>query len=434
MEKVSIDFDDQTVKVAQKIASQGGRVYLVGGAVRDLILSEEPHDLDYCVTGLSEAEMLALFPEAKKQGKDFPVFIINGCEYALARTERKTGTKHTDFEVHTDKSLTIEDDLKRRDITINAMAIDVLSKELNDPFGGKEDLQNKVIRKTSEAFIEDPLRAYRVARFAAKMGFSIAPDTIQTLKAMRDSLSSLSVERVFAEFRKALLSNHPEVFFKVLKEAEILDVHFKEIADLIGVEQPVEYHPEGDAFNHTMIVLAEVAKRTPNPQMGSDGELTRFAALVHDLGKALTPREKWPHHYGHEKRGQKPIESLCRRLKMPGTFKKTGIIVSQVHMKLGQYRILKPTTKVKTIEAMSYRCPISFRGIEMVVRVDANDPSISFADIAEKVMDVGATDEMKQALIDKSETGTIDFERLREEVYQRRVEELKRLEGPDNKD
>ena len=428
-EVVNYSFDEVTTEVATTIALNGGTVYLVGGAVRDMILGIEPHDLDYCITGISEEKMVELFPHARKQGKSFPVFIINGCEYALARTERKTGEKHTDFEIITSSEFSIEDDLRRRDLTINAMAIDVLSHELVDPFGGIEDLKNRTIRKVSEAFIEDPLRAYRVARFAAKMGFTVAPDTIQTLIAMKESIKNLSRERVFAEFRKALLTDHPEVFFEVLRQAGLLEVHFKEIYDLIGVEQPVQYHPEGDAYNHTMEVLSEVTKRTPNAKEGSDEELTRFGALVHDLGKALTPRELWPHHYGHEEKGEEPIRSLCQRIRAPLSFEKAGICTSRVHMNLGRYKSLKPKTKLKIFTEIAKAKSISYKGEEIIARVDSKDDSICFAEIAQEVMSMQSTTEMRENCTTE---GVLDCEKLKAKIYDSRIARLKDLEKSQN--
>ena len=428
-EVVNYRFDEATIDVATTISLNGGTVYLVGGAVRDMLLGVEPHDLDYCITGISEEKMVELFPKAKKQGKDFPVFIINGCEYALARAERKVGEKHTDFEILTSPELSIEDDLRRRDLTINAMAIDVLSHELIDPFDGREDLKNGTIRKVSEAFIEDPLRAYRVARFAAKMGFTVAADTIQSLMDMKGSIENLSRESVFAEFRKALLTEHPEVFFDVLKQAGLLEVHFKEIYDLIGVEQPAEYHPEGDAYNHTMEVLREVARRTPNVKVGSDEELTRFGALVHDLGKALTPRELWPHHYGHEERGEEPIRSLCQRIRAPFSFEKAGICTSKVHMNLGKYKSLKPKTKMKMFAEIAKAKSISYKGEEIIARVDSKDDSISFAEVAQEVMSMQSTPEMREKCTTE---GVLDFEKLKTKIYESRIARLKEIEKAQN--
>ena len=205
-------------EIANLIAKHKGRMYLVGGAVRDIILGIEPKDYDYCITGISENEFRSLFPCAFLRGKDFPVFDVEGIEIALARKERKIREGHNGFIVETDKSLRIEDDLIRRDITVNSIAIDVLTGEEIDPFCGKEDIKNRILRATSEAFIEDPLRVYRVARFAAQLNFEVDDGTLSLMSSLKNELSSLSAERVFIEFRKALLSKTPSIFFKVLRQ------------------------------------------------------------------------------------------------------------------------------------------------------------------------------------------------------------------------
>lgn len=381
-----IRMDDSFYEIAQKIEKHGGRMYLVGGAVRDAQLGKEPHDRDFCVTGLSVDELNALFDMPRVQGKSFPVFILHGCEIALARKERKIGEKHTDFEVLTDKAITIEEDLARRDLTINSMAIDVLTGELVDPFYGAQDLQNKVIRMTTEAYREDPLRVYRTARFAAKFGFEVEEKTLHTMEEMKNELKNLSAERVLAEFRKALLTDHPSVFFETLRKANLLEVHFPEIANLIGVAQPVQYHPEGDAYIHTLEVLDRAVQKTTNgirwTQKKTDvsaplslrkkdelltskryrfkdanelidssnprvqqRELIRFCALVHDFGKGVTPREEWPHHYGHEENGVPLVHAFCERLKVPRTFEKAGILTSRLHMIARKIRYVETSNK-----------------------------------------------------------------------------------------
>ena len=411
--------DNSFEQLAQIIADNGGRMYLVGGAVRDMFMHNKSHDMDFCVTGLSIEEFKNLFPDSIIQGKDFPVFIINGCEFALARKERKIGKKHTDFEILADKSVTIEEDLSRRDLTINAIAIDFLTKKLIDPFGGVEDINNKVLRMTTDAFREDPLRLYRVARFSAQIGFNVESSTLQVMNEMKDSLSNLSSERVCTEFRRALITNKPSSFFNVLRDANVLDIHFKEVYDLIGVEQPVEYHPEGDAYNHTMEILDKVADITSD-------ELTRFCALVHDFGKAVTPREIWPHHYGHEEAGIALIKSFCKRLKLPTIFEKAGKITCKYHMIAGRYNVLKPSTKIKMFEAIQSSKSISYEGLEIIARCDSNDYTISFSNIAKEIMKINATDEMMEKCgFNKEKTG--DYEKLKQLIMQKRINELKKL-------
>ena len=317
-------------QIAKLIENAGGRLYLVGGAIRDEFVGAHTcalsNDEDYCVTGLTGEEFEQLFPEAVTRGKSFEVYDIEHREFALARRDVKEGTGHRGFKIITGKDITIEEDLKRRDITINSMARNVLTGELIDPFGGREDIEKRLIRATDISFLEDPLRAYRAARFAANLEFDVHEDTIKLMNKLKPELITLSKERVFVEFRKALESKRPSIFFDVLKKAEILDVHFKEIYDLIGSEQPAEYHPEGDGYNHTMIAV-------DNSAMLTDDVEIRFAVLVHDLGKGKTPKELYPHHYGHAESGVEPVRNLCRRIGVPSRWRKAGIISSAEHMK-----------------------------------------------------------------------------------------------------
>lgn len=313
-------------EIAKKIEHAGGNLYLVGGAVRDKIIGREIKDEDYCVTGLTNKEFMEIFPKARYQGKAFGVFALENKEFAMARTEEKKGVGHKEFAVETNKNITIEEDLRRRDITINAMAQNVLTKEIIDPYNGKKDIEDKKIRAVSKAFCEDPLRVYRVARFSAELDFDVEKNTLKMMNTLKDELLTLSAERVFEELRKALQTNRPSVFFETLKKAKVLEVHFKEIYDLIGAEQPLKYHPEGDAYNHTMIALNNSAKITTD-------EKIRFAALVHDLGKGRTPKEMYPHHYGHEERGIEPLRELSRRIKIPTIWKEYGLTAIKEHMK-----------------------------------------------------------------------------------------------------
>ena len=313
-------------EIAKIIKKNGGNSYLVGGAVRDTILNREIKDEDYCVTGISHDDFARIFPDAKIQGKSFAVFRIGDKEIALARKETKIGRGHKEFNVETNENITIEEDLQRRDITINSMAQDVNTKEIIDPFGGKIDLENRLIRATSNRFKEDPLRVYRVARIAATLGFEVHKDTIKLMHSLREELLSLSKERVFVEFRRALETDKPSIFFNVLRQAKVLDVHFKEIYDLIGALQPKKYHPEGDSYNHTMLALDNSAKITNNVRL-------RFCVLVHDLGKGITPKEMYPHHYNHEKNGVEPLRELSNRLGVPNIWKKSALTSVREHMK-----------------------------------------------------------------------------------------------------
>lgn len=365
-------------EIAKKILNDNGRIYLVGGAVRDILLGIEPKDYDYCVTGLSQEEFQNLFPSAFLRGKDFPVFDLDGIEIALARRERKIKEGHQGFIIEADKSLTIEDDLMRRDITVNSIAIDVLTNKRIDPYHGIEDIKNRVIRATSEAFAEDPLRVYRVARFSAQLNFKIDRETMLLMKSLKDELQYLSAERVFTEFRKALLSKHPSVFFQVLKECECLEVHFQEINEMIGITQPLKYHPEGDVYNHTMEVLDRTA-------LESDDELIRFAALVHDFGKIATPKEMLPHHYNHEKHGDEFIRNFCNRLKMPNHYKKVGLTASNEHMRAGMFCELRTSKKVDFI-VKNDRTILGLRGLEVIANCDkVHEQRIEFSKLGEQM-------------------------------------------------
>ena len=267
-----------------------GRLYLVGGAVRDSLLNRPISDEDYCVVGIEKELFLKLFPKSHPRGKSFEVFDIEGKEFALARIEKKIGKGHKEFEIVVGKEITIEEDLKRRDITINSIAKDVLTGEIIDPYDGVEDIKNKTIKATSKAFKEDPLRVYRVARFASEFEFTVEKNTIAMMNKLKSELKTLSKERVFGEFRKALNTSKPSTFFNVLRDADILDVHFKEIYNLIGSLQPIKHHPEGDSYNHTMLALDNSVELT-------NDLIVRYSVLVHDLGKGLTPKEMYPHHY-----------------------------------------------------------------------------------------------------------------------------------------
>lgn len=314
------------IEIAKIIKQNGGTLYLVGGAVRDEIIGKTIKDEDYCITGISSEKMKALFPNIKTQGKAFEVFILENKEFAMARTEKKLGQGHKEFEITTNEKITIEEDLERRDITINAIAQNVLTGEIIDPYGGLEDIKKQKIKAVSSKFKEDPLRVYRVARFAAELQFNVEESTLKMMNSLKNELLTLSKERVFTELRKALETKKPSIFFEILRKAQVLDVHFKEIYDLIGAIQPEKYHPEGDSYNHTMITLDNCAKIT-------DDEKIRFCALVHDLGKGQTPKEMYPHHYGHEERGVEPLKKLAKTIGIPEEWKECSITAIREHMR-----------------------------------------------------------------------------------------------------
>lgn len=318
------------------------RTYLVGGAVRDGLLRLPAGDRDFVVVGASAQQML----EAgfKQVGRDFPVFLHphTGEEYALARTERKSGRGYTGFVVHAAPSVTLDDDLRRRDFTINAIARDD-DGHLVDPFGGAADVQARVLRHVSEAFVEDPLRVLRAARFLARfapLGFSIAPETQALMRQMAASgeLSALVPERVWQELSKALRSRTPSAFLRCLREADALRVVLPEVDALYGVPQRADYHPEVDTGAHCELVCDMAAKLAP----GDD--VIGYAALCHDLGKAFTPSDVLPRHLLHEQRGIAPTQTLSERLKVPSEHRELAVLCCREHLNVHRIAELKPAT------------------------------------------------------------------------------------------
>lgn len=352
------------IEIAKIIELNGGRLYLVGGALRDEILKKENHDRDYCVTKISKEKFLELFPNAKIQGKAFEVFTIENTEIALARIEKKVSEGHNGFEIETNEQITIEQDLARRDITINSIAKDVLTNEIIDPFNGLQDVKNKVIRATTDAFKEDPLRVYRVARLASTLEFKVEEETMNFMTSLKNELNTLPKERVFEELKKAMASQKPSIFFETLKKATVLDVHFKEIYNLIGAIQPYKYHPEGDAYNHTMIVLDKSAKLTNKLEI-------RFSALVHDIGKSITPKNEYPHHYKHDENGPKLVEEMSNRIGIPKLWTSCGKVSAKEHMKGGIFEKMTPAKKVQFIERVS-KTKLGLEGLQIVVNSDKN--------------------------------------------------------------
>lgn len=325
------------------------QVYLVGGAVRDHLLGHPYHEKDYVVVGASPNQMLNL--GYQPVGKDFPVFLHPETkeEYALARTERKSGTGYHGFEFHTDTSVTLEQDLIRRDLTINAMAMDEAG-HVHDPYNGQQDLADRVLRHVSGAFIEDPLRVLRVARFAARyhaMGFHVATETLDLMRQLTESgeLSTLTPERVWKETSRALMESHADIYFEVLRSCGALKVLFPEIDALFGVPQRPEYHPEIDCGIHTMMSLQQACRQNYDLDV-------RFAVLVHDLGKALTPAEELPRHIMHEERGVQPVTELCERFKVPTYTKQLAIAVCKEHLKCHQALNLKPGTLWRLLQRL----------------------------------------------------------------------------------
>lgn len=306
------------------------KTYLVGGAVRDKLLGLPCGDQDYVVVGETPESMLAA--GFKTVGKDFPVFLHpdTGEEYALARTERKSGRGYRGFVVHADPSVTLEDDLIRRDFTINAIA-EAADGTLVDPYGGARDIEARILRHVGPAFVEDPLRVLRAARFMARFaphGFSVAPETMALMREMvtAGELADLTPERVWQELSRALACAQPSAFVRTLRDCGALAVVLPEVDALYGVPQRAEYHPEIDTGVHTEMVCDMAARIAP----GDDR--VGFAALVHDLGKALTPSDELPKHILHEQRGVEPVETLCSRLKVPGGHRDLALSACREHL------------------------------------------------------------------------------------------------------
>jgi tRNA nucleotidyltransferase (CCA-adding enzyme) len=344
-------------------------IYLVGGAVRDKLLGEPVRERDWVVVGATVEDMLEC--GFRPVGKDFPVFLhpVTREEYALARTERKTAPGYTGFVFNASPDVTLEEDLRRRDLTINAIAEDT-GGNLIDPFNGREDLNNGVLRHVSEAFAEDPVRILRVARFAArfaKWGFHIAHRTNALMRRMVESgeVDALVPERVWKEVVRALAEDTPTQFFKVLRGCGALARLFPEIDNLYGVPQPEHHHGEIDSGVHTMMVLRQAALLTDDP-------VVRFAALTHDLGKATTPEEEWPRHAGHEERSVELLQALCERYRVPNEYRDLAVLVARYHTPCHRAEELRPGTLLQILEALdAFRRPERFEQFLLACKADS---------------------------------------------------------------
>ncbi|CAM4444645.1 MAG: Multifunctional CCA protein [Legionellaceae bacterium] len=331
------------------------KIYLVGGAVRDQLLQRPITERDWVIVGGSTEELIK--QGYRPVGKDFPVFLHPQTheEYALARTERKIGKGYKQFTVYASPEVTLEEDLLRRDITINAMA-QTLDGKLIDPYGGQKDLENKLLRHVSPAFSEDPVRILRIGRFAARYGFSIAEETMQLMLTMvrMGEVDALVPERVWQETQKALTESMPWRFFEVLRQCGALAILFPEIDRLFGVPSSKKWHPEIDTGLHTVMVLKQSTKLSTAPEV-------RFAALVHDLGKGITPIDKWPKHHGHEITSLPLITQLCKRYKIPFNYQSIALLVAKFHTHCHQALNLNANTLLKTLEQLdAFRRPTRF--------------------------------------------------------------------------
>jgi|GEM_PF-96243 len=472
-------------QITEIINRVNGNVYLVGGAVRDELMEVEAKDIDFCVTGITSEDFLQIFPDAISTGKDFPVFRVivqdMEVEFALARQERTSLFSHNkNIEITTNTSLTIEDDLKRRDLTINSIAKNLKTGEYIDPFGGIDDIKNRIIRHTSEAFIEDPLRVYRATRFASTLNFDIAEDTIKLMYTLRNGyhfykqdiniikseldflqeegltaetienlstllkqnlgqelanketelktieeikglitsslnkkendeinnlatmliggLYGLSKDRIRDEFEKALSSQNISNYFLGLKNAGVLDVHFQELANLIGVEQPEYYHPEGDAFTHSLIVAEKVRKKT-------DDLSIVYAALLHDLGKGVTPIIEYPRHIGHEKTGIDLVRQIGSRLGVKKHWISISETVSKYHMIAARFDEMRAPKKIDFITEI-HKSALGLKDFELIINADEmiGRNTAQFANIGEQLMhEVTEREVIKKYTIDPLE-------------------------------
>ena len=332
------------------------KTYIVGGAVRDRLLGLPVVDRDYVVVGATPDEMLAL--GYQPVGKDFPVFLHPKTreEYALARTERKSGHGYKGFKVYAAPDVTLEDDLRRRDLTINAMAEDA-GGTLVDPYGGQCDLSAKTFRHVSEAFAEDPVRILRVARFAARFtDFSVAPETHALMRQLVDNgeIDALVPERVWQEIARGLMEAQPSRMFQVLRDCGALARLLPEIDRLFGVPQPPEHHPEIDTGIHVMLVVDWAARQGFSLPV-------RFAALTHDLGKGVTPPELWPKHHGHEAKSVELVRALCERVRVPADCRDLAVAVARDHGNVHRALELRAATVVELLERVdAFRRPDRF--------------------------------------------------------------------------
>jgi len=343
--------------------------YLVGGAVRDKLLDVPVKDRDWVVVGATEKDMLALGFQAV--GNDFPVFLHPDSkeEYALARRETKTAPGYKGFSVDASTSVTLEEDLLRRDLTINAMA-ETHDGSIIDPYKGRQDIQNRILRHVSPAFSEDPLRVLRVARFAARfahLGFKIAIETMQLMQTIVRSgeLQHLVSERVWQEIETSLKESQPAVFFKVLRDSGSLKEILPEVDALFGVPQPEKYHPEIDTGVHVLMCVEQAT-------ILSDDPVVRYATLVHDVGKGVTPSSNWPHHYKHETLGLDLLKTLSARLKVPNEYSDIARLVCQHHTKMHRLSELRSSTILELLESLdAFRRPKRLQQFLLACEADA---------------------------------------------------------------
>ncbi|GLR08182.1 multifunctional CCA addition/repair protein [Mixta theicola] len=404
------------------------KIYLVGGAVRDGLLKLPVKDKDWVVVGATPEMMLE--QGYQQVGRDFPVFLhpTSREEYALARTERKSGSGYTGFVTWSAPDVTLEQDLQRRDLTINAIAQDEAGNYL-DPYQGRLDLEKRLLRHVSAAFIEDPLRVLRVARFAARyahLSFRIADETMALMRAMTVSgeLAHLTAERVWKETENALCTSNPHVYFQVLRDCGALAVLFPEIDRLFGVPAPAKWHPEIDTGIHTLMTVAIAAQLTPEVDV-------RFATLCHDVGKGLTPPEKWPSHPGHGAAGVPLVENICRRLRVPNHIRDLAVLVAEFHDVVHSIEKQTADRLVALFDRMdAWRKPQRINQLAQTSEADARGragwennayPQGNYLKEAFRIVQAVPT----KAVIDAGFKGA----KVREELTRRRIEALEQWQG-----
>lgn len=392
------------------------QVFQVGGSVRDELLGKIASDKDFVVVNATVKEFLSKFSGAKQIGNSFPVFVVDGNEYAFARKEKKILHGHRGFEIESNSDITIEEDLYRRDITINAIAKNVETGEIIDPYNGRKDLKDKRIVHISNSFSEDPLRVYRVARFASKFSdFTIDKKTIKLMKSLRNELPYLSEERVWGECCKALSAERPSRFFNVLKECSLIDVHFKELFDLVGVPAgPEKYHPdEVDTFEHTMNALDRISD-----QSAKTDPVLNFAVLCHDLGKGLTEKNLLPHHHGHDKAGEGIVKTFCTRLKIPNKFKKAASLSAKYHMIFPNIKEMRPLKAIAMLEKIKTFPAGQVEGFLDVLYADSGSYPEDLANFVKTVI-IALEEKLPEKWWNMGEKSTQMLNQLKSEKYQK---------------
>jgi tRNA nucleotidyltransferase (CCA-adding enzyme) len=409
------------------------RVYLVGGAVRDRLLGREVRERDWVVVGATPAELTraGYIPV----GRDFPVFLHPKTkeEHALARLERKVAPGYHGFTTEFSPDVTLEDDLRRRDLTINAMAEDEHGA-IVDPYGGRRDLDARVLRHVSEAFTEDPVRILRVARFAARyapLGFRVAEETMALMRRMvaDGEAAALVAERVWAETEKALGEPCPDVFIRVLRDCGALAVVYPEIDALFGVPQPEKWHPEVDTGEHQLLALRAAVKLGANVA-------TRFAVLVHDLGKGVTPADRLPSHHGHEDAGVALVERLCARVRVPNQLRELGVITARYHTHVHRALELRADTVLRTLEACdALRRPERFADLLLACEADARGRTgFEDRDYPQRAFFLEARERAAAVTLDAAERNGRSGEQIGQELRRRRIAAIKTLRPSDARD